>query len=250
MTDAVEIGTPGWLPPLVLEAANLLAEMAPDMPAETEAVLTRLVVDERMKGVWQDLGKHKREGAPTSERFYDAAPPAAVRSWAGLAEAWRARATEYRALGDEATAAQYELYAAATQGREGASPPAPLNEADERGNVLATVFTLAFSLYASGVIVVSRRDLERRIEDLRARGLASIADALEHQAKSLEGAKFIVDRRRSDPRINAFVEGMAKEMRAMFGQDMPGVIATITNVVFDRSDYDRDRIRALLKDRS
>ena len=128
MIDPVEISTPDWLPAAVLEVANLVAEMAPDMRADTEAVLTRLVVDERMKGVWQDLGKHKREGAPAPEQFYEAAPPAAVRSWTAMAEAWRARAAAYRALGDEATAAQYELYAAASGGRGRAPPPAPPNE--------------------------------------------------------------------------------------------------------------------------
>lgn len=250
MIDPVEISPPDWLPTAVLEVANFLAEMAPDMPADIEAVLRRLLVDERMKGVWQDLDKKKRESTPTSERFYEAAPPAAVQSWAAMAKALHARAAEYRALGDETMATRYEQHAAAVEGREGDSSTAPLNEDDERGIVFATVFALAFRLYASGQSVVSRRDLERRSSDLRAKGQASIADALELQAKSPENAKFVVSRTRSDPRINAFVEGVAKEMRAMFGQDMPGVIATITNVAFDRSDYDRDRIRALLKDRS
>ena len=250
MIDPVEISTPDWLPAAVLEVANLVAEMAPDMPADVEAVLRRLVLDERMKGVWQELGKHKREGAPAAERFYEAVPPAAVRSWAETAKALCVRAAEYWALGDEFTALHYEYEAAAAAGRERDGTVVPLNDDDERGIVLATVFTLAFSLYTSGHGVVSGRDLERRASDLRAKGRASIADALGRQAKSPEGAKFIVNRKRSAPRINAFVEGMAKEMRTMFGQDMPGVIATITNVAFDRSDYDRDRIRALLKDRS
>lgn len=250
MTDPVEIETPDWLPPLVLDVANLLAGMAPDMPADAEAVLKRLVVDERMEGVWQDLSKYNRNGGPALERFYKAGLPAAVRSWADMAEAWRGRATEYRALGDEATATRYDQYAAASEGQEGARPPEPLNDEAQRGIVLAIVFTLAFSLYASGLSVVSRRDLDRRTADLRTKGQGSIADTLEHQAKKPENAKFIVNRKRSDPRINAFVEGMAKEMRAMFGKDMPGVIATITNVAFDRSDYDRDRIRAVLKARN
>jgi len=249
MTDPAKIKTPRWVPAEVLATANFLVGMALDMPADAKAALIRLVCDERMKGVWQDLNKYKREGAPTSERFYEAALPEAVQSWAGVAEALRARAAAYRALGDETTATRYEQQAVAAEGREGNSPPTPLNEGDERGIVFAMVFTLVFNLYGSGHGVVSRRDLERRIEDLTARGQASIADALERQAKSPEGAKFIVDRKRSDLRINAFVEGMAKEMRAMFRQDMPGVIATITNVAFDRSDYDRDRIRALLKAR-
>lgn len=249
MTDLVEIKTPDWLPAAVLAMANFLVGMAPDLPADTEAVLTRLLIDERMKGVWQELGKHKREGAPTAERFYKAVLPAAVQSWAGLAEAWRGRATDYRALGDEATATRYEDYAVAAEARQASHPPQPLNEEEQRGMVLAMVFTLAVSSYLGGLEMVSRTALQRHTDDLRGRGQGLVADALEDQTKNPESAKFIVNRKRSDPRINAFVEGMAKEMRTMFGQDMPGVIATITNVAFDRSDYDRDRIRALLKAR-
>ena len=92
MTDEIEIGTPDWLPALVLAMANFLAGIAPDMPTGAEAVLTRLVVDACMKGGRQELGKYKREGAPTAERFYEAAPPEAVQSWAGTAKAWRVRA--------------------------------------------------------------------------------------------------------------------------------------------------------------
>jgi hypothetical protein len=164
-----------------------------------------------------------------------------------MAEAWLHRASEYRALGDNAAAARFEDLASKAEAQSSSDQPAPLSMGDERELVFVLVLVQAFSLYCAGLETVGRADVEERIATLRAAGKPDIAEAFERQAKTPENSRFIVERKRGDQRIRAFVEGMATQMRAMLGQDMPGVIATITNVAFGRSDYDRDRIRALLE---
>jgi hypothetical protein len=246
--DVEEIAAQGWVPSSVLAMANYLADATGDGPPEVRDLLRRLITDEQMRGVWQDLQKHKRDGyAPTAAQFYKAGLPGAVQSWAGMAAAWRSRAADYRDLGDEATAAQYEGFASAADARQASSQSVSLDQGDEHELVLALIFALAFSLYCAGLEMVKRTDIEQRIASLRADGEAEAADAFRRQAQISENSRFNVVRKRGDQRIHAFMEGMAKEMRAMFGQDMPGAIATITNVAFERSDYGRDRIRALLE---
>jgi hypothetical protein len=243
-----EIVTPEWVPPPVIVAAQRLADAAGDGPPEVLDVVRRLIIDGRMQGVWQDLQKHQRDGyTPTAVPFYKTELPGAVRSWGGMVVGWRSRAAEYRALGDEAAAARFEDLASNAETQPASGEPASLNIDDERELVLVLVFVLAFSLYCSGLETVGRADVEKRAAALRGAGSADMADAFERQAAISENSRFIVERKRGDQRIRAFVEGMAKEMRVMFGQDMPGVIATITNVAFQQSDYNRDRIRALLE---
>jgi len=57
------------------------------------------------------------------------------------------------------------------------------------------------------------------------------------------------ERHRTEPRLEAFVEGMGMGMRSIFGKNLPGVIATITNVTFPKVDLNRDRVRAILETR-
>jgi hypothetical protein len=245
-----KISVPEWVPSHVIQIANVITESVGGQPPEMLDLLCRLITDERMKGAWQDLQKHKRENyVRTPSQFYETELPDAVRSWAGMRTAWQERATEYRELGDEATARQYENFAALAETRQESCSVEKLTEADRHGIVLALIFALAVGLYRAGLEMVARSNLERQIESLRTSGQADAADVLDRHARMPDNARFLVARKRGDQRIHAFVRGMAKELCTVFGQDMPGVIATFTNVAFDRSDYDRDRVRALLKTR-
>jgi hypothetical protein len=60
-----EIAAQGWVPSSVLAMANYLADATGDGPPEVRDLLRRLITDEQMRGVWQDLQKHKRDGYST-----------------------------------------------------------------------------------------------------------------------------------------------------------------------------------------
>jgi hypothetical protein len=53
-----EITVPEWVPPHVIQIANVITESVSGQPPEMLDLLSRLITDERMKGAWQDLQKH------------------------------------------------------------------------------------------------------------------------------------------------------------------------------------------------
>src|SRR5690348_12160808 len=100
-----EVTVPEWVPPEVIQVANMLAGSLAAAPSEVLDLLSRLVTDGRIKGVWQDLQKHKREDyTRTSSQFYETEIPEAIRSGTGMAMAWRTRAAECRELGESSSA--------------------------------------------------------------------------------------------------------------------------------------------------
>ncbi len=150
-------------------------------------------------------------------------------------------------MGDEAAALEFERHAVAAEAWHGLHPPEPLSETQRHDLALATVFTLVVALYSAGLKTLTESELDRVTEGLAARGQHERATALARKATEPEAARYIVQRRRSDAQIEAFVEGLATETTRMFGRPFYGVIATLTNVAFERSNFDRQRIRAILK---
>lgn len=247
-----EIKTPDWVPPIVTQCANYLVAHAPHMPPETEAVLIRLVTDERMREVWEEVGKHKRINyKSTPEHFYDPQLPAEVRSWSALAEAWRREAKNLRSLGDEAAARQFEDWAQAVPDDAATSATPPTNE-QQHDMAKAILLCDAFAHVDAGLRTVRMPSFEKFLEGLRAKGQAGVADTYERLAAEERHAPYLVSRQRTDARIQAFVIGLGAVTRAMFGSPLYGVLATLVNVAFEGTDlkggeYDQRRIRALLR---
>ena len=129
-------------------------------------------------------------------------------------------------------------------------PPEPISEAQRHDLALASVLFFTVSGFCMGLKSSSHKDVERSITELRSTGQIERAETYEREAKEPKNAQFIVERRRTDARIDAFVQGLALRMREFFGRELPSVLAIITNVTFDRTDLSRDRIRVILRVRN
>lgn len=247
-----EVPTPKWVPPVLIQYANYLAARVPDMPPETEAALIRLMTDERMREVWEEVGKHKRINyQSTPEHFYDPHLPAEVRSWSALAEAWRREAKNLRSLGDEATARQFEAWAQAVADEASASSK-PLTNEQQHDMAKAVLLGIALAHFDAGLRTVRKPSFEKFLDGLRAEGQVDAANAYERLAAEGRHAAYLVSRQRTGARIQAFVIGLGAVTRAMFRSPLYGVLAILVNVAFEGTEfkdgeYDHQRIRALLR---
>jgi len=244
----IEVPVPEWVPAIVRQIANFIADATPDMPDEVEALLTRLLTDERMRNVWEEIGKHQRVNhRTTGQPHYGPRLPPEILSWAALAESWRARSKEVRALGGEADGFQLEKLADAVSSRDSGEPEPPPDDNMQTALAMATLFGVAASLFLAGLRTVRQSDFEGFTASLRAQGNEKQAEAYERQAVLAANTPYIVTRQRTDARVEAFVKSLGHQTKSVFGNHLYGVVATLTNVAFDEDRWDRQRIRALLR---
>lgn len=243
MSEA-HIDFPDWVPARVGGAAIEIArvDLAP-LP-----IIRRLATDPRMRAVWQELGKRRREEyKATEQRVYAAELSPQSLSWESLAHDFASRATKMRALGNDPRAGELETIARVAMVLEPhavrCEPPTDMKH--EMAEV--SLFVDAVARAADGSETITRAELNRLIALERQNGCLTVAGAYEQLARDPVDSRFIVERRRTEARIEAFVESMALSCQRYFGQDLPGIIATLTNVAFERNDLDRYRIRAILK---
>lgn len=215
---------------------------------DSRLALTRLTHDTRMKTVWVELTKHQRENyRATQTPFHASSLPKEIESWRTLAQAHRQRAADFRELGDSDEAAWYDNEAHFMEARHKQIQNSEITAEQRHELALADLFSRAVASYASGAETITRAEFERHLEELRVSGQSTVADAYERQASSNVGSRFLVNRRRTDARLEAFVETIALETQILFGQPFFSTIATITNVAFDRNDLSRQRIRTILR---
>jgi hypothetical protein len=240
----LEVEFPSWVPPRIRQAAAEIARSG-HVPA---AVVYRFAVDARMESVWQEFSKRVRDGyQPTTARFYPATLPPQCDSWASLAAHLREHAAKERSLGRDAEAEKLERTAAAVAHRDRVGvtfdPPPDM----QHDMALSALFTIAVARFWQQPETATLKELEQRVAAAREAGRADVARAFEGLLDDPGARRFIVARRRTDPRLEAYVEAMTIECRRLFGHDLPGIVATLTNVAFERNDITRDRARALTK---
>jgi hypothetical protein len=239
---------PEWVPRGAQFTADLLLKKRP--PAPIHDGIMRLLCDSRMKTVWRELTKRKREGHTSSpDPFHEAKLPPAVESWQSMADAESRRAAEYQELGEEEVAQLHEQRAAAMRAKRIAETSEQPSREEMEQRPLALIFILVIANYGHADTTIAQKDLDSRIYDLRSKGENDVADALERHAAMPENSRMIVQRHRTDSRINAFIELLALQMQEIFGAVLPSTIATITNVMFEGADFDRYAVRAVLKSR-
>jgi hypothetical protein len=247
VSQVEEIEPPDWVPAMVIAVANYLLDQSETAPPQITALIERLVTDERMQGVWRELGRHRRDNhISTADLFRNPTLPDAILSWETTARELRNRAVALRQLGADHDAGQIQTSAAAIESR--LDPAIPIgSELPPEGIELAHLFAQIVSVYVNARDMVSDKELEAHVARLRSSGQEDIASAFERQSKEPSNARFLVQRRRTDGRQNAFIEGMGIIMRDMYEISMPGVIATLANVVFETDSFHRERVRAILE---
>ena len=240
---------PDWTPAIVCEMANYLAPLLVNAPAEVKVLLFRLVWDERMKSVWEEIGKHKRIRHVSSEEwFYSAHLPAETESWSSLASSLRREENNLRDLGDRVAADRFSSWAAGAEARAATAGSNARPDIPPQELAMAVILALVLSHFSAGLRTVRKSDFNALIARLRAEGKEREAEAYLRQANDPTNKQYLVDRQRTDARIEAFVKGLATETTKIFGSPLYGVLAILTNVAFEGAGYDQQRIRALLRE--
>lgn len=243
-----QILCPDWTPAIVCEIANYLAPLLVNAPAEVKVLLFRLMWDERMKTVWDEVGKRKRVRYVKSEQYlYSAHLPAETDGWSSLARPLRREENYLRDLGDRIAADWFSSWAAGAEARAATAGSDARPDMPPQELAKAVIFALVLGIFSAGLRTVRKSDFDALIARLRAEGKEREAEAYLRQANDPTNKQYIVDRQRTDARIEAFVKGLATETAKIFGSPLYGVLAILTNVAFEDAGYDQQRIRALLR---
>jgi hypothetical protein len=245
-----------WVPLEVGKVASEMYSSLNDPSLRTKdyaAAVKRLTTDRRMRSVWKELSGHRR-GSATVREYVHPAVSEAVRSHRINAETRRL-----------------------TRGLP------PVEKVQRQAIVMLFVEAAQLcswdrKLWAPHVRTIKElrekiriyRTLGSRIladvQTLRDLGNSSFASALtdaaedcNRQADGLEAelcqvlrirSDLIVSRtssRLGDPWLRAFIILMSGHCSYLFGKRMDGVVATLTNVVFQRTDLTQDNIRGAFR---
>jgi hypothetical protein len=265
---------PDWIPRSVGNLAQIKSDDLHRQRAEPEIweLLRRLVSDSRMKNVWNELQRRKRQDYQRTEHFVHPATPRSC--WFSQASRARRRAEELRQRGgrqNEDEASRWEWLAViwtAVYGESfwgGRRPELPPQEL-----AIAFLFNEAFTLGQRSIRPVpiseaqkTRRRYLKMAERIR-------ADAAEHErlghhlvdrlwdavfayeeiadaAAPPPGNPLLVERQhRNDQRMQGFVMALAAITRQVFGAPLYGTIAVVANVVLGRDDVTAGTVRKLL----
>jgi hypothetical protein len=215
------------------------------------SVVRRLACDERMRGVWSELNKRERDDYRKTDRpVYQATLPSAASSLLDLSVAIEKQAARERGFGRAEQADKFERAASLVKSLDRFSVRHVPSAEMRHEMALVALFIFAIARFVQKPETVTERELNAIVATEQAKGRDDVAAAYEALAQDPIESRFIVKRRRTDPRVEAYVESLALECRKLFGQDLYGVVATITNVVFDQHDMTDARIRTILRART
>lgn len=244
MLPAIVFQCPDWTPLRVCQAAELMVGLAP------MSVIVRFLADPRMEGVWRELDKRKRVDYQKSEQpVYGVTLPEMSKSWTATATAIRTHAIRERRLGRDERAGQLEAIVGGInrldmvrRSREFVPPPGM-----EIDCAKVVLFVTAVARYCDDRATVTRKEFDALVADAQANGRHDVAAALEELRKDKFQCRLIVERRRTDASLEAFVEALTQTCRELFGHELPGLVAILTNVGFERDDMSRYKVRAITR---
>jgi len=252
-----------WVRPAIIdEARKLYAECrAQKDPAKAEKLLLKLVSDQRMKSVWDELYKKRRVDHKSTDQFVNSIYVTKKSMAVSLRQ--RASAThdinEAKVLRAEASSLEGETY----------DPLAhtPWMEQD-LGVQLFLWRTYKAALEIRPVfledIKAEVKKLRKAAEELRAQAatlqslrieceaLQQIATNCASQARirdhdpRIEGS-WIITRRVNDPQMRTLVANLSSTTELLCKRAMYGTVATVANVVFDRDDMTGRQVREMLR---
>jgi hypothetical protein len=271
----VAVDLPDWIPRSVGDLAQIKSDDLHRQRAEPEILelLRRLTSDTRMKNVWNELQRRKRQDYERTEAFVH---PASQTSWTSQATSGRRRAVQLRKLGGSENAAEadrLELSAAAAEvgvrmllfpwhrGR----PELPLQDLS-----MAFLFDQAFTFGRQNIRPVPIREANntrrrflkmaeqiradaaeqerlKRYVDRRLWGAAFAYEELADAAAPPPGSPLLVERQhRNNQRMQGFVMALAGTTSQVFGAPLCGTVATVANVVLGRDDLTAEKVRKML----
>jgi hypothetical protein len=243
---------PGWLPPAVKErVCGIYADVCDDDGSANQIdLLMRLARDLRMQNVWAELYKKKRSPEYNIDKF--------VHSpffWdIGVRKAWRLKMAGFRRPPDGSPEEIEELLENIARSLI-AIPKEPTNPYERQDLAIQYFFHHVYvtALVDSPVLTraevknthAERKSSARRLrtesKKLRAWGMKVEARELMRIAIQCEKEinfmynRWIVDRQRSDNRLRGYLLTLAELNKLLFGTPMYGTLATIANVVFNRT---------------
>jgi hypothetical protein len=251
-------------------AEGLHAEFATENRAEGLAVLSRLVSDPRMKLVWGELYKKKRDDKfqPTEQFLYPARVTSA--SWAAI---HRQQACELRKIGGELNEREARLLEAEATLEESAEDPLTDTRWSEQDRAVQ-LFLYHACHSAVDIQPVFLADIQDKVEKLGkvsaslreqaeilqsfgmgrdARKLGEIVADCDEEAGNLEPNNprvddpWIITRDRGDSDVRSFVVDLSIPTHLLFGKSLFGTLATVANVVFSRDDVTDAKVREWLR---
>jgi hypothetical protein len=267
--DALSLPTiESWVPEAVADAAERLhAELAAERKSDGLAVLSRLVSDPRMKLVWGELYKKKRDSKyqTTEEFLYPARVTSA--SWAAI------HRRQLRKIGGKLNESEDRLLEAEGTFEESAADfPTDTRWSEQDRAVQIFLYHACHSavdiqpvfladiqdkLGKLGKVSASLREQAKVLKSLGlgrdARKLGEIAADCDDEAWNLEPNKpgaddpWIITRRRADPKVRTFVADLSIQTQLLFGNALLGTLATVANVVFNRNDMTDAKVREWLR---
>jgi len=260
-----------WVPEAVIDAAvRLHADLAAEEnPEEGLAVLSRLISDPRMRLVWEELHKTKRNDKyeTTNEFLY----PARVTHLSWAAE-HRKQARELREKGgerNESAARLLEAEAAVEEGMGDLPSDSRWSEQDRAAqlflkqacrsaiNIEPTYFSdIQAKVAKLRTIAASLREQSVMLKSLglkgEARKLDEIAADCEDEARITEpnletDDPWVIIRDRGDPKLRTYVVDLSIPTVSIFGTPLYGTLATVANVVFGLNVLTAEKVREWLR---
>ncbi len=271
--NSTSVTFPDWIPRAVIDKAEQLRAgiSTEENPTEALEVWSRLVLDARMKRVWQELYKKKRIGHQASEEFFY---PACVTN-KSFAARDRRRASELRKKGgpeNEKEANLLEAEAAVVESIN--DPPSKWIEQD-RAVQLFLYHAYKQALDHELVFLSDLEDKARKVQEIakrlrcdgatlsslgmkrEARKLQKIASDCDDEALnmlptrerdgSLSDDPWIITRRRGDLKVRTFVTSFSIPVQSMFGTSLYSTVATVTNVALDGQNLTGPKVREMLR---
>ena len=262
-----------WVPPAVIEAAEgLYNELGEEKDrAKALEVLSRLTSDPRMRLVWQELYRKKRNSDQAAAEFFT---PACVTN-ASIAKALRQQADQERRQGGAINERDAQLLEAeAVIHQESGDPSADPRWSEQDRAVQLFLFHAYRTALDLKPIFLS--DLQANVRKMR-----GVAEALRKQAATLQSLgmngdaqklneiasdcddeawnidperhiaqnddPWIITRQRGDVELRTFVTDLSIAMQMLFRKTLHGTLATVTNVVLDREDMTFEKVHDMIR---
>ena len=261
---------PDWLknPAVQHAASELWAKLPAEKdPAKSEEVLWRLISDRRMDRVWRELYKQSRGDYPPTKQYSN---PAYVTnaSWAAVKRRLASELRNRAGMRNEREAKFLEAEAALLE-RLGDPPADPKWGEQDRGvqHFLRHAYRNFLDLKP-----VFLSDLKAKMNKLR-----EVTEGLHHQAATLQSLgkesdaqkleeiasdcekdarnmipkngddPWVITRQSEDVELRAFVIDLSIATTILFRKELHSTLATVANVVFNRQDVTRSKVREILR---